>query len=210
MLSRIRKVKDPVLVAFVVIVMLLFVLGQRTVSYLREKSARSSGTLVTSVLKADDFELIGIRTEEDGYVTENDDPQMIYMLDGTLSSVRIEMKYSLEPGEIVMYYTNPGDAGFSPRKRVWAVLDGETGYIFSLPMQQVSRIRIDPTMYPSNQLEIGNIEINPLTGADRYYSVSAPQVFYFLIYAGMLSAILKFLLVLTDRDGKEKSGRRQD
>ena len=127
MLSRIRKVKDPVIVAFVVIVMLLFVLGQRTVSYLREKSARSSGTLVTSVLKADDFELIGIRTEEDGYVTENDDPQMIYMLDGTLSSVRIEMKYSLEPGEIVMYYTNPGDAGFSPRKRVWAVLDGEPG-----------------------------------------------------------------------------------
>ena len=210
MLSRIRKIRDASLIALVCAVMLLLALGRRTFSYVREKSARSSGALVTRVLTADDFELEGISKEKDVYLTVNDDPKMTYAFDGNLSSVRIEMDYSLEPGEIVMYYTNPGDEGFSPRKRVWAKPDGDNGYVFSLPMQQVSRIRIDPTMYPANRLRFGDIEINPETGAEKFYSVSPDQVFYFLIYAGMASAALKFLLTLTDRQTDKEKGPAQD
>ncbi len=210
MLTRIRKIKDVTLIALVCTVMLLFTAGQRTFSYMKEKAARSSGSLTATVLSVDDFELSGIRKEDSGYVTVNDDPQMVYVYDGYISEVRMEMKYSLEPGEIVMYYTNPGDAGFSPRKRIWAVPDGERGYVFSLPMQQVHEIRIDPTMYPSNRLSFGDIEVNPRTGAEKFYSVSRRQLFYFLIYAGIASAVLKFLLVLTDNKEKKESSRAQD
>lgn len=203
-MTRFKKIPGRVLILSTCLVFIARFFAGRFMSYASEKKAREDGSLVTFSLVPEDFTLSGIRAEDGGYMTTDNDPQMIYEKTMKVSKVRMEMEYSLEPGEIVMYYTNPGDAGFSPNKRVWGKPVGDSGYEFDLTLQEVSRIRIDPTMYPSNHLRFGRIMVNEEKTAADCFTVEAKDRFNLIVYTGIASSVLKFIQTLIP-DRKEKS-----
>ena len=133
--------------------------------------------------------------EKEGVIiTTDNDPQMILDGEQKFSSLRFYMESTVYPGEMVIYYTEKGDAGFSVQKRLWIVPDSQMNwYIVKTPMKSVTSLRIDPTMYAGNILEFGDFIFNEEKSLGEYFTVSYGDIFNLVIYTGIISSVLKFL-----------------
>ena len=160
-----------------------------------ENSARKNGSLVTTQLQADDFELIAFKPMDGGWRTTDTDPQMTYTVNGSFTSIYMEMDSQLYPGDVILYYTNPGDESWSVQKMIFLVPDGDNPscYRGSMPLQTVDSIRIDPTSVGGNLLSFGDIIINPPQTLADYMDISAHTVLMYMIYTAFLAAILRFI-----------------
>lgn len=163
--------------------------------FMAENAARKDGSLSTIKLQADDFELIAFKPVDDGWRTTDTDPQMIYTVNGSFASIYMEMDSLLYPGDVILYYTNPGDAVWSARKRIFLVPDADNPscYYGSLPLQTVDSIRIDPTAVGGNLLTFGDIIINPPQTLADYMEISAHTLLMYMIYTALLAAVLRFI-----------------
>ncbi len=205
MLTRFRKASGRGLILTTALLLILIYLLKGVRGRLSETLARKDGSLKEITVEASDFEMSGLREDGEGWHTTDNDPQMIYRLDSKLSKVSFTMTWTLEPGEIVMYYMEEGDIGFSPSKRVWAKPTAGDGYEFSMPMKKVTYVRIDPTMYPANHLEFSPITFNRPSGVSGYFRPEASDFFELIIYTGIISSLLRYLQgILPERKEEEK------
>lgn len=194
MIKRIEKIKAwQIFTATALVFVLGFVMvcGYHCI---RETSARKDGTLVTHTLTADDFELRDIKKTEDGWRTTNHDSQMRLDKEQKFSSMKFTMDYSVEPGEIVVYYKEPGDEHYSEQKRLWAQpVDGtDNRYIVQMPVKQVTAIRLDPSMFAGNNLVFGDFVFNEEKQIADYFDVTYTHVFCLVLYTLVVSACLKY------------------
>ncbi len=195
MIQKAEKIKSWHIICFsaLLFVSLFFVKG--TVELIKEKSAIKDGSLAPFILSPSDFDFDGIKENGEGYKTTYDDAKLILEKHTKLSSVRFTAQYSISPGEVVLYYKEPGDTDFSAQKRRWVYADDnvENGYIITLPLKEVTRIRIDPTMYRGNEMILGDFRFNREKSVSEYYSIDYTAVYNLILYTAVLSACLKYL-----------------
>ena len=96
-------------------------------------------------------------TGRDSFITASYDPQMVYT--GHVRSLRIRCRYTGEPGELVAYYAADTNESFRGDKPVYAQKRGDW-YVFTFPLW-TQQIRLDPAAYPSVEVQIDEMEINP-------------------------------------------------
>ena len=163
-------------------------------AFVSETAARKSGDMYNHTLNASDFTWNGIKTKDGVVITTDNDPQMLLESPMKFTSLRFYMESSIYPGEMVVYYTEPGDTGFSVQKRLWIVpTDQPNWYVLETPMKTVTALRIDPTMYAGNILEFGEFIFNEEKAFLDYFAVSYGDFFNLIVYTGIISSVLKFL-----------------
>lgn len=195
MVDKLKKIPSRRIIAGTAVALVALFIVSGLFAFFTESSARKNGSLATKYMQAEDFAWSGIAVKDGATVTTDNDPQMVAEYPGRLTSIRFYMEHSKHPGEMTVYYTQPGDPGFSVQKRIWITpVQGQPGwYIMETNMKNVSAIRIDPTMYAGNVLEFGDFIINEEKAFADYFTVSYGDVFNLILYTGVISSVLKFL-----------------
>ena len=194
MVDKIKNVSSKAIIAFTAIMLVAVFITKGLLGYVAETTAFKNGSLETYTITATDFEWNGIREKNGRIITTDNDPQMTLEKSQKFTALKFYMDASIHPGEMVVYYTEPGDAGFSVQKRLWIVPDDEIGwYKVETSLKNVTALRVDPTMYAGNVLVFGEFIFNQEKPIGAYFAVSYGDVFNLLIYTGIISSILKFL-----------------
>ncbi len=195
MVDRLKNISSRRIIAGTALALVAGFIAGGLLGFVTESAARKNGSLSTQVLQAEDFSWSGIEVKNGETITTDYDPQMITEFNGKLTSVRFYMEYSSYPGEMTVYYTEPGDAGFSVQKRLWiAPVQGQAGwYEVETSMKNVASLRIDPTMYAGNVLSFGDFIINGEKTFADYFAFSYGDIFNLILYTGIVSSVLKFL-----------------
>lgn len=194
MIKRIEKIKSWHIIAFTATLLCLGFFVVSLYNFVTETSARKDGSLVQYTVDADAFELKDIKKTDDGYKTTNHDSQMRLKKEQKFSSMKFTMTYTVEPGEIVLYYKEPGDEHFSEQKRLWAqpVDDEANRYVVKTPMKEVIELRLDPSMFAGNELTFGDFVFNEEKTAADYFDITYTHVFCLILYTLVISACLKY------------------
>lgn len=154
-------------------------------------------------LSAQDFALSGIeQTGENSYITTDGDPQMTANINTKVCCVKFYAEYDTHPGEIVAYYTKNEQQGFSARKRLFfKPVDGLEGwYEAETAFKNIYNLRIDPTMYQGVNMQLGEFVINGEKNLGDWLNVGYGDIYYFVIYTGIISSCLKMIQLLLKRD----------
>ena len=195
MIKKLEKISRwQIMVTAALIVALVFA-GKGVAGYMAEKSARDSGSLVTTTLSVADFTCDGMKQVDSGWVATDSDPKMVYIHNGAFTSLSLEMDCMVYPGDIILYYTTAPDADFSAQNRIFLVpdVDNPGHYTGTLPMCNVVAVRIDPTSVAGNVLTIGDITLNPQYTIADYLDISTYTILMYMVYTLLLGGILRFV-----------------
>ncbi len=177
-----------------VFIIALFLLASLTV-FLIEAFYTSTGQMEQMILTADDFELYAIEKEDESYVSINEDSRITLNKDIIVKNVSMEISYAIDPGEVTLYYADTGQEAFSETKRIWFTLDENGNYTAEFNLaKRVDSLRLDPTIYGGNIMEIGEITINTPKSFVQYFSITPSHVYYFVMLTTMLSCLAGFAL----------------
>lgn len=194
MVDKIKNISSKAIIAFTAVMLVALFFAKGLLGYVMETAAYKNGTLEAYTITATDFVWNGIREKNGQVITTDNDPQMLLDKPQKFTSLKFYMDVSIHPGEIVVYYTEPGDAGFSSQKRLWIVPTDQTGwYMVETSMKNVTALRVDPTMYAGNVLTFGDFIFNQEKSLGDYFTVSYSDVFNLIVYTGIISSALKFL-----------------
>lgn len=204
------KIKAPLVTACyaaAVIITLLYCLGLATYSGIMRKS----GNIKEQALTLDDLTLYNMeKISADTAVATSVDPQMIFSsLEGTIQSVRIELVFSMQPGEMAMYYVTGQNEEFGQNKRVWAKETDDGVYVYNLPLNTKS-LRLDPGNVNNNVVTVKSITVNPQKSFFSYFALSAGQLLALLVMPAFTAAVISYLIqckrIFTEkrRKGKQK------
>lgn len=173
MKQRLKKIPAPI----VVLCYGVTVLGWLLVSLYHLGSdvlAKQLGSLYQQQLTVQQFELVNMHQQEDGtYLTENDDPQMIWQnTDGiTVRTLRMEATFDGSPREMCLYYTTKEGEDFGLNKRVFAQQQNDGSYLYTLPQGKITALRLDPCSPADNKqltITFGSFTLNQPMGAWHY------------------------------------------
>ena len=194
MFDKIKRISSPRIILFTAVSLVVLFVASGLLGFVTESMAAKNGSLETYTLTAEDFVWDGIRVRNNVVITTDNDPKMILEGQQKFTSLKFYMETSIYPGEMVVYYTEPGDLGFSSNKRLWiAPADQPNWYVVETGMKTVTSLRIDPTMYAGNQLVFGEFQFNPEKNFGDYFEISYGDVYNLIIYTGIISSVLKFL-----------------
>ena len=201
MIDKLKKITSKQIISLTSVFLVVLFVASGLLNWSRESVARKNGTLKSETISVNDFEIIGMIPVEDRLKSTDYDPQLVMDGNTKITSVRFYMESSMFPGEMTLYYTQGKDAGFSERKRVWAtpVQGNSNWYIIDMPMKEVTSFRIDPTMYPGNEMKFGDFIINEETDFLSYFEISYVTIFNFIVYTGLISSVFKYLVELINR-----------
>lgn len=144
---------------------------------------------------------------ENSYISTNDDPQMIIILNSPLyvRDIYVKMSFSVHPGQTIVYYTQKENQAFSERKRIESKLNSTQGILYETTIKKMNRIRIDPTMYAGNIMEIEKIIINTEKQMIDYFMLSFADIFKGIIGSSFIvSAVVLIQNLLKEIKGYEK------
>ena len=194
MVDKIKNVSSKTIIGFTAVMLVTAFIVKGLWGYAVETSAFKNGTLETYTITSTDFVWNGIKEKDGQVVTTDNDPQMLLEKPQKFTSLKFYMDASIHPGEMVVYYTEPGDAGFSSQKRLWVVPTDQLGwYTVETSLKNVTALRVDPTMYAGNILAFGDFTFNREKPLGDYFAVSYGDVFNLIVYTGIISSVLKFL-----------------
>ena len=189
------SVTAALLVSFVVSVCVNC--GMNAADYIRETNARKSGQLQEIILTDSSFELSSMKKHpsENGLVATDGDPFIIYSDEMLFTGVSFSMKYSMYPAEMLLYWTTATQPEYSNANMTVIIpVKGEDGLFHaSVPLTEVTGIRIDPTTVAGNHLVFGDFVINPHKTLADYIAVDGYTVLSVAVYSLALFAIFSFV-----------------
>ena len=201
MVDKIKRISSRNIILFTALALVASFVISGLYGFVTEAVARKNGSLVYSVLIEEDFVRNGIEYKEGHLVTTDNDPQLLLETNQKFTSLKFYMESSIYPGEMVVYYTEPGDTGFSVQKRLWIVPAEQRGwYIVETGMKNITSLRVDPTIYAGNVLRFGDFEFNREKTVGEYFEISYGDVFNLIVYTGIISSVLKFLLEIVKKE----------
>ncbi len=200
MIEKIKNLTPIKIIVFSFSLVLSVFLISTLFIFLFESFLRLTGKLETIVLYKDDFELVSIVEKENGLVSSDADPQLIIEKDMYITSVTLDIEYSLYPGEVTLYYTTKDGQGFSSDNRSWFTKTQDTIYFSDLFFAvNTKSIRIDPTDSAANFMNIKSITINKEKSFIEYFSISPTRIYHFILYSLLLASVTMFSKEVIER-----------
>ena len=171
--------------------------GCKAVDYIRETNARKSGQLQKITLSDADFELSSMKKHpsENGLVATDGDPFIIYSCNMLLSGVSFRMEYSMYPADMLLYWTTATQPEYSNSNMavITPAKDEEGLFYVSVPLTEVTGIRIDPTTVAGNHLVFSDFVINPEKTLSEYLAFDSYSLMAVGIYTLVLFAVIRFV-----------------
>ena len=171
--------------------------GCKAVDYIRETNARKSGQLQKITLSDADFELSSMKKHpsENGLVATDGDPFIIYSCNMLLSGVSFRMEYSMYPADMLLYWTTATQQEYSNSNMtvITPAKDEEGLFYVSVPLTEVTGIRIDPTTVAGNHLVFSDFVINPEKTLSEYLAFDSYNLMAVGIYTLVLFAVIRFV-----------------
>ena len=171
--------------------------GCKAVDYIRETNARKSGQLQEITLSDADFELSSMKKHpsENGLVATDGDPFIIYSCNMLLSGVSFRMEYSMYPADMLLYWTTATQKEYSNSNMtvITPSKDEEGLFYVSVPLTEVTGIRIDPTTVAGNHLVFSDFVINPEKTLSEYLAFDSYSLMAVGIYTLVLFAVIRFV-----------------
>lgn len=195
-MKKLKQLSGAKLILACAVVLCLVWLGKNLLGFGYEAVSRANGSMETFTLYADDFELIGIVKNEDGSYKSTDwDPQMVLVRDMKVARITIDGTFSISPGEMLAYYTQKEGQGFAAEKRYWFYADegSDTAYTASMPLKNLKSVRIDPTTFAGNTMEINSITFNAPKSFVQYFAVDASHIFKLMVYSCLIGAAITMI-----------------
>lgn len=161
--------------------------------------AKQTGKLYEQQLTVDSFELVNMHKQEDGtYLTENDDPQMIwYNTEGiAVRTLRMTASFDRSPREMCLYYTTKEGEDFGVNNRVFASQQDDGSYVYTLPQGTITALRLDPCSPLENKpvtMTIEQFVLNQPAGVLSYFAPGWAGAFHLVVYPGLCAAALSLM-----------------
>ena len=149
---------------------------------------RSTGSIETRTLSVGDIGTSGLEpADEGGVYSVNEDPQFLLPVTGRTVIVRMELTYSMDPGEVMLFYAREGE-DYSKEKCVYPRVLGEGVYEFLLPSFGVESLRLDPASRSGVVMTDVTITLNAPRSVWSYFAMSNGELFNYVVYTGMAAA----------------------
>lgn len=198
MKNKLKKIPAPIVMLCYLTAIVLWFLSS-AYGLVADIAAKSSGRLFEQQLSVADFELVNMHELETGsYISENDDPQMIwYNADGrTIRTLRMEAEFDRSPREMCLYYTTRQDEPFSVNKRVFASQQNDGSYLYTLPQGKIAALRLDPCSPLTDKpvtMAFSEFTMNQPAGVVSYFAPGWYGMFQLVVYPGLCAAALSLL-----------------
>ena len=171
--------------------------GGNAVDYIKETNARKSGQLQEITLSDVDFQLNSMKQHptEKGLVATDSDPYIVYSNDMLLSGIRFRMEYSMYPAEMLLYWTTATQPDYSNiNMAVITPAKDEDGLFYAtIPLTEVTGIRIDPTTVAGNHMVFSDFVINPERTLIEFLAFDSYSLMSVGVYTLALFAIIRFV-----------------
>ena len=197
MLKKFTSISNGLLLTLSVLIVVLFTTAGDIREYLVDKSSRDSGQLVEMTFTEESFRKESIRRHRktESWASTDGDPQLILEQQMAFSGIEFYMEYAVYPGEILLYYTTPTHPEYSnANMAVMSPVKGKSGWFTaSIPLTEVTSIRIDPTTLAGNLMNYGDFVVNPQKTLTDFLAPDGYTVLSSTIYSLVLFAILSFI-----------------
>ena len=206
MIKKLTTVSTKAILVVSVLLAVLFTMTGGLKDYLAEKSARSNGTLMEMHFTDNDFhkESMRSREPEKGWKSTDGDPQLILNQAMMFTGLEFYMEYSVYPGEMLVYYTTIDQPEYTNVNMVVMepVKDKAGWFSVSVPVTDITSLRIDPTVMAGNHMVFGEFIANPQKTLADYMILDAYSVMSIAIYSMVLFAVLSFVKDFFTKSGK--------
>ncbi len=194
MIKKIENFTLKKMVAFSMAVIIILFLTINFGIFLIEAYQSATHQLQKIVLSPEDFEFYAIEEVDGNYVSIIDDSQLLLNKEMVISNVTLDISYQIDPGEVTLYYANTGEGAYSNSKRIWFNLQEDGLYTAEFYLaKRVDSIRIDPTIYGGNVMQINSITFNEPKSFISYFSITPVRIYFFLICTLLLTAFFSFI-----------------
>lgn len=127
---------------------------------------------------------------EEWYLSTSNDPQIFWQGMGYIEEVRLHADHLLPPGGVALYYLLPGQTDYSEAQKIFARVEGQGTYVFSLGGKTVTGLRIDPDSVGGVPTLFYDIQLNPATPWYLRFVPGAGQWVLLLAGPAVLAALL--------------------
>ena len=109
------------------------------------------------------------------------------------AGVRIEAVFrNKDPGEFCIFYKpRPGMEDFDANYRVWAHVEEDGSYTFTLPRGKIYGLRLDPGIYAGIEMEITSITLNPQRSFGSYFVPSRLWLLCQLVAPALIASAVR-------------------
>lgn len=168
-----------------------------------DAAARARGTLAQQQISLEEFQLVDLQAEGDGYVSTSADPQIILedVSDRVVRTLSYQAEFDADPREMCLYYTTAAGEPYSQDKRVFPTIGEDGSYVYTLPRTTIVSLRLDPcspdatspvtVQFDGDAITLNDADALP-TGL-AYWLPSWYQLFCFVLYPALAAAILSWL-----------------
>ena len=184
-------------VAAFYIVTLAFALIFCTFNMVYDTIGRATGSVETvqydfTTLTANDGVVVNGANDA---TTQGEDPQLLIENLATRPvEVRFDITFSENPGEVTLYYKKAGEE-YSNTKKIYGKAQSDGTYIFTLPsLAKIDAIRVDPTNISNVTMHLNSFTLNAKRSAASYFAFSYSDIFAFLVYPALASAIAAWFI----------------
>ena len=188
-------------------VYLLAVLATGLYGFAADSILRAAGKLQTVELSADDFEKVNLAEEKEGWRSQTADPQLLYHANGRVLTVRAELSFDADQGELDLYYIESPGEDFDKYRRVWAVRQADGSYCYKLPRTHIDTLRLDPGSAENLGIRIGRIWLNEPVGLLGYFDLSFGGLFRLAVYPALAAAAIQYLLSVWQSARRKANGK---
>lgn len=168
-----------------------------------DAAARAGGTLAQQQISLEEFQLVDLQAEGNGYVSTSADPQIILedVSDRVVRTLSYQAEFDADPREMCLYYTTAAGEPYSQDKRVFPTIGEDGSYVYTLPRTTIVSLRLDPcspdaTSPVTVQFDGDAITLNDahaLPSGLAYWLPSWYQLFCFVLYPALAAAVLSWL-----------------
>ena len=168
-----------------------------------DTAARAGGTLAQQKISLEEFQLVDLQAEGNGYVSTSADPQIILedVSDRVVRTLSYQAEFDADPREMCLYYTTAAGEPYSQDKRVFPTIGEDGSYVYTLPRTTIVSLRLDPcspdaTSPVTVQFDGDAITLNDahaLPSGLAYWLPSWYQLLCFVLYPALAAAILSWL-----------------
>lgn len=163
--------------------------------FAEDRLQRALGNVSTVQTDLEDFEWTDFEQREDGIcITLSLDPRLVLReVPAYVRSVRVKATFlNKDPGEFCIFYKpRPGMEDFDANYRVWAHVEEDGSYTFTLPRGRIYGLRLDPGIYAGIEMEITGITLNPPRSFGSYFVPSRLWLLCQLVAPALIASAIQ-------------------
>lgn len=165
--------------------------------FAEDRVQRALGNVRQTEVPAADFSLIELTENQDGtYTSQSPDPRMV--LEDTpayVRSVTVRAEFlNMDPGEFCLFYkSRPDMEEFDVNSRVWAHLNEDGSYTFTLPRGPVYGLRLDPGIYTGLTFSLDSVVLNEPRSLAMWFAPTRPWLLAQVAVPALAAAAIQVL-----------------